>query len=185
MCLLHTRPRVQRAPGLPCALYLSRGFKMTQTRVPHAARMRTHTKLASACSSGSVRAAPGVQQHPRGVGFDAGRARRGAPVFLSGCGTRAAGRARNRTRGRRASASVRARYFSSRPALSTSSPSLRGFCSPRLKSQFARLAKDLGQFPNRHPFVTSQSSTQKSEGNLASIGVVTTVAGTTRIRADH
>src|SRR5260370_31557913 len=31
MCILHTRPRVQRAPGFPCALYFPGGWKMTQT----------------------------------------------------------------------------------------------------------------------------------------------------------
>ena len=28
---LHTRPRVQRAPGIPCALYLERSRKYLQT----------------------------------------------------------------------------------------------------------------------------------------------------------
>src|ERR1700726_341726 len=31
MCILHARPRVQRAPGFPCALYFPGGSKMTQT----------------------------------------------------------------------------------------------------------------------------------------------------------
>ena len=31
ICILHARPRVQRAPGFPCALYFSGGSKMTQT----------------------------------------------------------------------------------------------------------------------------------------------------------
>ena len=30
-CHLRTRPRVQRAPGLPCALFLARGVKVTQS----------------------------------------------------------------------------------------------------------------------------------------------------------
>src|SRR3981189_3758991 len=29
--LLHTRPRVQRAPGFPCALSSSRGWELTQS----------------------------------------------------------------------------------------------------------------------------------------------------------
>jgi hypothetical protein len=31
LCTLHTRPRVQRAPGLPCALYLLEGHEFEQT----------------------------------------------------------------------------------------------------------------------------------------------------------
>ena len=31
LCKLHTRPRVQRAPGLPCALYFQEGAKLMQT----------------------------------------------------------------------------------------------------------------------------------------------------------
>jgi len=27
LCILHTRPRVQQAPGFPCALYFMRGWK--------------------------------------------------------------------------------------------------------------------------------------------------------------
>jgi hypothetical protein len=31
LCMLHTRPRVQRAPGLPCALCALRGWNVTQS----------------------------------------------------------------------------------------------------------------------------------------------------------
>jgi hypothetical protein len=40
---LHARPRVQRAPGFPCALYSTEGERLCNTRASHAARMRTHT----------------------------------------------------------------------------------------------------------------------------------------------
>jgi hypothetical protein len=40
---LHARPRVQRAPGFPCALYSTEGERLCNTRAFHAARMRTHT----------------------------------------------------------------------------------------------------------------------------------------------
>ena len=39
---LHARPRVQRAPGFPCALYCG-GERLRNTRASHAARMRSHT----------------------------------------------------------------------------------------------------------------------------------------------
>jgi len=39
-CTLHTRPRVQRAPGLPCALSFVRDM-MNRTRTEHVARTRT------------------------------------------------------------------------------------------------------------------------------------------------
>ena len=42
LCTLHTRPRVQRAPGLPCALFQFRGRKSGKPRAIRAARMRTH-----------------------------------------------------------------------------------------------------------------------------------------------
>src|SRR5689334_19420721 len=43
---LHTRPRVQRAPGLPCALYLSRARFPGTPRAHGAARMRCRDRLA-------------------------------------------------------------------------------------------------------------------------------------------
>src|SRR5216683_3056577 len=39
---LHTRPRVQRAPGFPCALFDSRGTTIATARARRAARRRTH-----------------------------------------------------------------------------------------------------------------------------------------------
>src|SRR5258708_26064586 len=39
---LHTRPRVQRAPGLPCALFVSEGGSFGKPRAYRAARMRSH-----------------------------------------------------------------------------------------------------------------------------------------------
>jgi hypothetical protein len=40
MCILHARPRVQRAPGLPCALCFSRAATKATTRVLSAPRDR-------------------------------------------------------------------------------------------------------------------------------------------------
>jgi hypothetical protein len=31
LCILHTRPRVQRAPGFPCALFCQEGRKLRQS----------------------------------------------------------------------------------------------------------------------------------------------------------
>ena len=42
LCILHTRPRVQRAPGLPCALFVSEGESSGKARAYQAARMRNH-----------------------------------------------------------------------------------------------------------------------------------------------
>jgi hypothetical protein len=41
LCILHTRPRVQRAPGIPCALLFSR-VNLIKTRAHRAARARRH-----------------------------------------------------------------------------------------------------------------------------------------------
>src|SRR3984893_12162337 len=41
LCILHTRPRVQRAPAIPCALLFSR-VNPIKTRAHRAARMRSH-----------------------------------------------------------------------------------------------------------------------------------------------
>jgi hypothetical protein len=43
MCNWHTRPRVQRAPGLPCVLSLG-GQGSCKPRAKHAARMRIHVQ---------------------------------------------------------------------------------------------------------------------------------------------
>ena len=43
---LHTRPRVQRAPGFPCALFYRGGETNRKARAVHAARTRTHNPLA-------------------------------------------------------------------------------------------------------------------------------------------
>jgi hypothetical protein len=40
---LHTRPRVQRAPGFPCALAFREGRKLRKARALDAARTRPHT----------------------------------------------------------------------------------------------------------------------------------------------
>src|SRR6266436_2917381 len=40
--LLHTRPRVQRASGIPCALFVLRDTRSRITRTRCAARMRAH-----------------------------------------------------------------------------------------------------------------------------------------------
>jgi hypothetical protein len=42
LCILHMRPRVQRAPGLPCALFTQEGQCSCKPRVHRAARRRTH-----------------------------------------------------------------------------------------------------------------------------------------------
>ena len=43
LCALwHTRPRVQRAPGIPCALCSQEGQRIWKTRAKRAARTRTH-----------------------------------------------------------------------------------------------------------------------------------------------
>src|SRR6266436_3005029 len=41
LCTLHTRPRVQRAPGFPCALCVSRGPTIATARARRAARTQT------------------------------------------------------------------------------------------------------------------------------------------------
>src|ERR1700736_6035267 len=40
LCSLHTRPRVQRAPGLPCALCFRGGRNSSKPRAQRVARMR-------------------------------------------------------------------------------------------------------------------------------------------------
>jgi hypothetical protein len=40
LCILHTRPRVQRAPGFPCALYSARARKIHKPRAQRVARTR-------------------------------------------------------------------------------------------------------------------------------------------------
>jgi hypothetical protein len=47
--VLHTRPRVQRAPGFPCALY--RGRRLCNPRASHAARMRARVPRSLAVES--------------------------------------------------------------------------------------------------------------------------------------
>jgi hypothetical protein len=47
MCILHTRPRVQRAPGIPCALF-SRGRNFLHTSDANAPREREHILKSSA-----------------------------------------------------------------------------------------------------------------------------------------
>ena len=51
-CALHTRPRVQRAPGLPCALLLRRDRIHANLGRNRAARSRTHTQSSSPAKAG-------------------------------------------------------------------------------------------------------------------------------------
>jgi hypothetical protein len=44
---LHTRPRVQRAPGIPCALSIPGRMIFSKPRAHRAARMRRHIQLSS------------------------------------------------------------------------------------------------------------------------------------------
>ena len=44
---LHARPRVRRAPGLPCALYFFRGQRNAKPRADRAARSRSHVQSSS------------------------------------------------------------------------------------------------------------------------------------------
>ena len=48
---LHMRPRVQRAPGLPCALCFREGRMMDMTRADGVARMRTHAQSSSSAKA--------------------------------------------------------------------------------------------------------------------------------------
>ena len=45
----HTGPRVQRAPGLPCALLAERAASRRKPRAPRAARSRTYILSPKAC----------------------------------------------------------------------------------------------------------------------------------------
>ena len=45
LCTLHTRPRVQRAPGLPRALCIYEGKRNTKLRAHRAARMRSRIQF--------------------------------------------------------------------------------------------------------------------------------------------
>src|SRR5438093_4009360 len=48
----HARPRVQQAPGLPCALNFEGGKRNCKPRAISVARMRTHTQLSSPAKAG-------------------------------------------------------------------------------------------------------------------------------------
>ncbi|MEH2531464.1 hypothetical protein V1277_002157 [Bradyrhizobium sp. AZCC 1588] len=72
---LHTRPRVQQAPGLPCALR-TRGREVDgKSRAPCAARMRSHIQLSSPGLTGRP-------QYPRDVSDRTEKPQRtGSPAF--------------------------------------------------------------------------------------------------------
>ena len=73
---LHRRPRVQSAPGFPCALAFQEGETSDKPRVSHAARTRSHVALS--CHRPRRRAT----QYPTGVHALVERPRRtGFPAF--------------------------------------------------------------------------------------------------------
>jgi len=52
---LHTRPRVQRAPGLPCALRFSRGDnRRCKTRAKDVARRRNYIRVIASAATQSI-----------------------------------------------------------------------------------------------------------------------------------
>jgi hypothetical protein len=54
----HARPRVRRAPGLPCALFQVEGNATFKPRVKHAARSRKHAQIIAIGIGGSLTAPP-------------------------------------------------------------------------------------------------------------------------------
>src|SRR5216683_7718834 len=72
LCILHTRPRVQRAPGLPCALCALRGWKTTQKlgriapRECEPARLLS-TVIARECGRSSIPETAVIEPRSRGV----------------------------------------------------------------------------------------------------------------------
>src|SRR5258708_14905399 len=54
LCILHTRPRVQRAPGMPCALLFSR-VNPIKTRAHRAARPRRYVLMKQNACMGAGR----------------------------------------------------------------------------------------------------------------------------------
>ena len=69
LCTLRMRPRVQRASGIPCALFLKRGATVTcKPRAFRAARSRTHIQLSSPRRRrSSIPETPMIDPRSRGV----------------------------------------------------------------------------------------------------------------------
>src|SRR5689334_7046885 len=64
----HTRPRVQRAPGIPCSLRFEEGQRTGKTRANHVAGTSTHTHSSSSGLTGRASIPKAVVIEPRSRG---------------------------------------------------------------------------------------------------------------------